>query len=149
MSTVIDRATETWTHISRSGVVAFFAFLIFFFGCGDPSGKLPDQATSALTPRVEAIRAAAAAGDRTGAQAAVDALRAQLSDLRGQGVIGEDEATRVLDAVDRVEARLALLPAPATTTTTAPPPPPAREGGGDGDGDGKEGKGKGDKDDDD
>jgi hypothetical protein len=123
-------------NLNRTGLVAFFAFVFFFFGCGDPDGKLPDQATSALTPRVEAIKAAAAAGDRTGAQAGVDQLRAQLSELRGTGVLGEDDAARVLDAVDTVEARLALLPVP-TTTTTAPPPPVIQDGDGHDDGKGK------------
>jgi hypothetical protein len=116
--------TRALVHLERPGLVTFFAALFFFFGCGDPAGKLPDQATGALGPRVEAIRSAAAAGDRTGAQAGVDALRAQVSELRDNGVLGEDAAVRVLDAVEAVEARLALLPAP-TTTTTAPPPAPS------------------------
>jgi hypothetical protein len=47
-----------------------------------------------------------------------------VSELRDNGVLGEDDAVRVLDAVEAVEARLALLPAP-TTTTTAPPPAPS------------------------
>ncbi|MDQ3946881.1 MAG: hypothetical protein M3357_17335 [Actinomycetota bacterium] len=136
--------TMTVMHLNRSGVVAFFAFLFFFFGCGDPDGKLPDHAVNALTPQVEAIRAAAAARDRTGAQAGVDQLRAQVSELRGNGVLSEEDATRVLDAVGAVEARLALLPAPTTTTTTAPPPPPQDDGGGHDEDKGK-GKGKDDK----
>jgi hypothetical protein len=76
---------------------------------------------------VEAIRAAAAAGDRAGAEAGVDQLRTQLSELRGSGVLGEDDADRVLDAVDAVEVRVALLP--TTTTTTAPPPAIQDDGG--------------------
>lgn len=121
--------TRALVHLERPGLVALFAALFFFFGCGDPAGKLPDQAAGALTPRVEAIRAAAAAGDRAGAQAGVDQLRAQLSELRGSGVLDEDDAARVLDAVDAVEARLALLLTPTTTTTTAPPPPVVQEKG--------------------
>ncbi|MGH9037496.1 MAG: hypothetical protein ACRD0O_17200 [Acidimicrobiia bacterium] len=124
-------------HMHRPSLVALFAFLFFFFGCGDPDGKLPDQAAGALAPRVEAIRAAATAGDRAGAQAGVDQLRAQLSELRGSGMLSEDDATRVLDAVDTVEARLALLPAPTTTTTTASPPVVENDGDGDGKGRGK------------
>ncbi len=123
MTEMIDRAFDL-THLNRAALVAFFAFMFFFFGCGDGK-QLPDQASSTLGPRVEAIRAAAVAGDRTGAQAGVDQLRADLSALRGANVIGEEDAARVLDAVDEVEARLALLPAPTTTTTatTAPPAP--------------------------
>ena len=113
----------------RTSLVALFTFLIFFFGCGDPGGKLPDEAAGALAPRVEAIRAAAAAGDRAGAQTGVDLLRTQVSELRGNDLLDDDDAARVLDAVQAVEARLALLPAPTTTTTA--PPPPVVEGGGD------------------
>jgi hypothetical protein len=120
---MIDRVMD-YTHLHRASVVAFLVFMFFFFGCGDGK-QLPGEARSALGPRVEAIRTAAAAGDRTGAQAGVDQLRADLSQLRGAGVLGEEDAARVLDAVDDVEARLALLPAPTTTTTatTAPPAP--------------------------
>lgn len=136
-------ALTTVVQLHRPSLVALFAFLFFFFGCGDPDGKLPERAAGALAPRVEAIRAAATAGDRAGAQAGVDQLRSRLSDLRGQGVLDEDDAARVLDAVDAVEARLALLPTPTTTTTIAPAPAvPA-------DGDEDRGKGKGRKDDDD
>lgn len=127
MTAVMHRAMDPVTHLNRASLVTLFAFLFFFFGCGDPDGKLPDQAASALQPRVEAIRAAAAAGDRAGAQAGVDQLRTQLSELRGSGVLGEDDAARVLDAVDAVEVRLALLP--TTTTTTAPPPAIQDDGG--------------------
>jgi hypothetical protein len=140
---MIDRAMDL-THLNRAAVVAFFAFMFFFFGCGNGK-QLPDEARSALGPRVEAIRTAAAAGDRAGAQAGVDQLRADLSHLRGAGVLGEEDAARVLDAVDAVEARLALLPAPTTTTTatTAPPPTPQDPG------DSERPKGKGHKHDDD
>ncbi len=144
MNAVLHRAMDPLEHLNRASLIAFFAFLFFFFGCGDPGGNLPDQAASALAPRVEAIRAAAAAGDRAGAQAGVDQLRAQLSELRGQGSLDAADAARVLDAVDAVEARLALLPAPTTTTTAPPAPPPADQ-----EGDGDRGKGKGHKHDDD
>ncbi|MGH8975354.1 MAG: hypothetical protein ACRD0C_19390 [Acidimicrobiia bacterium] len=135
MNAMIDRAMD-YTHLNRAALVSFFAFLFFFFGCGD--AQLPDEARSALGPRVEAVRAAAAAGDRTGAQAGVDQLRDDLSQLRAEGVLGEEDATRVLDAVDTVEARLALLPTPTTTTTA--PPPVTQDG--DGDEDGRKGKGR-------
>ncbi|MGH9004718.1 MAG: hypothetical protein ACRDYV_16460, partial [Acidimicrobiia bacterium] len=99
MNTVADLI-----HFYRPSLVAFLTFMFFFFGCGDPDGRLPDQARSALTPQVEAVRAAATAGDRVGAEAGVAQLRAQLSELRASGVLDEDEASRVLDAVDTVEA---------------------------------------------
>jgi hypothetical protein len=128
---------STMTHLNRPGVVAFFAFLFFFFGCGNPDDKLPEPAAKALAPQVEAIRTAAAAGDRAGAQAGVDQLRAQLSQLRSNGAVAEDDAARVLDAVQAVEAQLALLPAPTTTTTATTAPPPVVEEDGDHDDGGK------------
>ena len=137
--------TAAIVQMHRTGLVAFFAFMFFFFGCGDPGGKLPDEAARALTPKVEAIRTAAAAGDRTGAQAGVDQLRAQLTDLRANDLLDEDGAARVLDAVAAVEVRLALLPAP-TTTTTAPPPPPVVQNNGDRDEDDEKSKGRKDDD---
>lgn len=145
MTSMLHKAADPLAQMNRPSLVAFFAFLFFFFGCGDPGGQLPDQAAGALAPRVEAIRTAAAAGDRAGAQAGVDQLRAQLSELRAQGDLDAADADRVLDAVDTVEARLALLPAPTTTTTTTAPPPVTEE---DGDEDGDRRKGKGNKDDD-
>jgi hypothetical protein len=144
VNAIIDRALD-YTHLNRAALVSFLACLFFFFGCGD-GRQLPDEARSALGPRVEAVRAAAAAGDRAGAQAGVDQLRADLSQLRGAGVLSEEDAARVLDAVDAVEARLALLPAPTTTTTATTAPPPNDQGG-DGDEDGRRGKGKGGDDD--
>jgi hypothetical protein len=128
VSEMIERAVDL-THFHRASVVAFFAFMFFFFGCGDGK-QLPDEARTALGPRVEAIRTAAAAGDQAGAQAGVDQLRADLSRLRAAGVLGEEDAARVLDAVDAVQARLALLPAPTTTTTTTAPPPVPQDTGG-------------------
>lgn len=132
-------------RMRRAGAVALVAVASLFAGCGDADPSLPDQASSALAPQVAAIRAAAAAGDRVGAQAGVDQLRAELSRLRGDGVLGQDDAGRVLDAVGEVEARLTLLPAPTTTTTTtsvAPAPPPGPP-------DDDRGPGKGKKKDDD
>jgi hypothetical protein len=80
---------------------------------------------------VETIRAAAAAGDRAGAQAGLDSLRRTVAELRQAGAMSQGEAGDVLDAAAGVEAQLGLLPAPAppptapsTTATTAPPPPP-------------------------
>lgn len=142
MNAMLHRAMDPLEHLNRAGLIAFFACLFFFFGCGDPGGQLPDQAAGALAPRVAAIRAAAAAGDRAGAQAGVDQLRAQLGELRGQGALDAADTDRVLDAVDAVEARLALLPAPVTTTTATAPPPVTPEGG---DHDEDRGKGKGHK----
>ncbi|MGH9041975.1 MAG: hypothetical protein ACRDZ3_17280 [Acidimicrobiia bacterium] len=119
-------ATTRLVPLRGAVVVALLAAVVLFAACGGGDPSLPEQARGVLAPQVAAIRGAAAAGDRAGAQAGIDQLRAELDRLRGGGVLDEQESGRVLDAVDEVEARLALLPTPITTTTvaTAPPPPP-------------------------
>ena len=88
-------------------------------GCGEEDHRLPDEASALLAPRVEAIRSAAAAGDRATAQAEVSQVRRTLADLRAAGTIAASEADTVLLALAGVEQQLGLLPEPTTTTTTA------------------------------
>ena len=87
-------------------------------GCGEEDHRLPDEASALLAPRVEAIRSAAAAGDRATAQAEVSQVRRTLADLRAAGTIAASEADTVLLALAGVEQQLGLLPEPTTTTTT-------------------------------
>ena len=98
-------------------------------GCGDGDRSLSDEASARLAPRVEAIRAAAAAGDRAAAQAEAGRVRQTLDDLQATGAIDTAEAATVLSALAGVEQQLGLLPEPTTTTTatTAPAPAPRPE----------------------
>lgn len=115
------RRTDLYfTVVVLAGAVALGA-------CGRGSGRLPEAAAGRLRPQVEAVRAAAAAGDRAGAQAGLDSLRRTVAELRQAGAMSQGEAGDVLDAAAGVEAQLGQLPAPAppaTTATIAPPAPP-------------------------
>ncbi len=93
--------------------------------CGKEDGGLSDAASALLAPRVEAIKAAAAAGDRATAEAEAARLRQTLEELKTAGTIDTDEATRVLEALAGVEQQLGLIP--TTTTTTAPAPVPLQD----------------------
>jgi hypothetical protein len=96
-------------------------------GCGDDEHRLSDEASADLAPRVQAIRSAAAAGDRAAAQAEAGRVRQTVADLQAAGAVDAAEADTVLKALASVEQQLGLLPEPtttttiATTTTTAPP----------------------------
>ncbi|MDQ3570214.1 MAG: hypothetical protein M3396_06255 [Actinomycetota bacterium] len=120
------------------------------FGCGGDAKSgdtLSDLAANDLRAKVGQVRAAASAGDRTGAGAGLAAVRSAVAQHRSQGQISEERATAILSAAAEVEARLSLLvsPPPPTTTTAAPRrSPPVTEGDGDKDDDGK-GKGEGRK----
>jgi hypothetical protein len=115
--------------------------------CGDGDHRLSDEAAAVLAPRVEAIRAAAAAGDRSAAQAEAGRLRLTLDDLQAAGAVDKAEASAVLEALRNVEQQFSLLPEPTSTTTittTTTTTAPSNEGDDD---KGPRKKGKGDKDD--
>ena len=125
--------SRRWAALSLAAVLALAA-------CGAGGGDLSQAAAARLGPQVAAIRSAATAGDRAGAEAAVAQLRATIAQMEQAGEIPGERAKDMLAAAAAVEAQLGLLPAPTTTTTTAPPPapPPEPERGGDGDGDDKD-----------
>jgi hypothetical protein len=97
-------------------------------GCGDEDHRLSDEASALLAPRVEAIRSAAAAGDRAAAQAEADRVRQTLNDLQAAGAVDGAEAATVLKALESVEEQFGLLPEPTTTTTTTTTTAPSDEG---------------------
>lgn len=111
---------------TRFGAITLLALALFFVGCGE-SKKLPEQAAAQLRPQVSAIRAAAAAGDRAGAQVGLNHLRQTVADLQGTGGISDEQASDVLAAAAGVEAQLGLLPAPAPPPPPPPPEPPQDE----------------------
>ena len=86
-------------------------------GCGDDGHRLSDEASALLAPRVEAIRSAAAAGDRAAAQVEAGRVRQKLAELQAAGTVDGAEADTVLKALASVEEQLGLLPEPTTTTT--------------------------------
>jgi hypothetical protein len=100
------------------GVAVMIAAGSLLAGCGDEDHRLSDEASALLAPRVEAIRSAAAAGDRAAAQAEADRVRQTLNDLQAAGAVDGAEAATVLKALESVEEQFGLLPEPTTTTTT-------------------------------
>jgi hypothetical protein len=130
--------------VAAAAMIAAGALLA---GCGDEDHRLSDEASALLAPRVQAIRSAAAAGDRAAAQAEAGRVRQTIADLQAAGAVDAAEADTVLEALASVEEQLGLLPEPtttttATTTTTGAPP----DKGDNDDEDKKKGKG-GEKDD--
>jgi hypothetical protein len=72
-----------------------------------------------LQLRVAAIRAAAAAGDRSGAESQLAQLRVDVLQFRAADKLDDAAAGRILSAAQNVETKLALLgPSTAATTTT-------------------------------
>lgn len=97
------------------------ACLVFpVFACGTDEG-IGEQASLALSPHVQTVRAEATAGDRDGALAALAELRQEVGQLRAAGELNERGASTVLEAAVDVERQVMLLPAPAR--------PVAEEGG--------------------
>jgi hypothetical protein len=96
-------------------------------GCGSSSPGISEDASTQLELRVTALRNAAAARDRAGAEAALADLRRSVETLRSRDEISSDRATEILDAAATVEARLQSIPTTTTTTTTTTLPPTTRD----------------------
>ena len=96
--------------------------------CGSSSPGITADASRRLELQVAAVRNAAAARDRAGAERALAALRRSVEDLRHE--ISTERRSKVLDAAATVEARLQSIPTTTTTTTTPPPPRPKDDKGG-------------------
>jgi predicted small lipoprotein YifL len=94
-------------HRVASVVVLLLA--ISLVGCGRESG-VGQQASDKLTPGVQAIRAAAASGDREAATEKLAELRQTVAELRAAGQLSEAGAAKVLAATTDVEVQLAALP---------------------------------------
>ena len=101
------------------------AILVGVIGCGRDAG-IGEKASARLTPHVEALRAAAASGERAAADEQLAAIRRDVTELRQAGQLSEGEAAEVLAASADVEAQLASLtpsssvstPGTQATTTT-------------------------------
>jgi len=105
-------------------------------GCGSSGDKSGPGLTSgqrqALVQQLEAVRTAAAAGDVTGAQAALDRFRRSVVHLRGTGALDDAQARALQIGAARVLARVRSdnpPPAPATATTPTPVAPPGKAKG--------------------
>ncbi|GAC1383954.1 MAG: hypothetical protein NVSMB4_11770 [Acidimicrobiales bacterium] len=105
-------------------------------GCSSRPRPAP-AAASILQHDVDAVRAAAATGDRRSADAALTALNRDLDRLGGSGQLPPAAAARIRSAGEVVRQQLGALPtttAPTTSTTsTTVPLRPAKGGGDEGD----------------
>jgi predicted component of type VI protein secretion system len=108
-------------------------------GCGSSSPSISQDASTQLDLQAQAVRNAAAALDRDGAETALADLRRSVEELRARNKISADRKSKVLGAAAAVEAQLQSIP--TTTTTTTPPttrvPPSTRN-----DNNGRKDKGK-------
>jgi hypothetical protein len=112
--------------------------------CGGED-TLSSDARARLAPMVEAARRDLESFHPDGARAQLQALRDAVAELRRDGDLSADQASRVLLAAAEVESHLDVAPTTTTTTTTAPPPPPSVVVRGGQEGKATEGKGKGKK----
>ncbi|CAN5897785.1 hypothetical protein BH23ACT12_BH23ACT12_21440 [soil metagenome] len=109
----------------RKAIICLLA-LLSLAACGeDPR----EQAYERLQNQVVAIRDAAEARDATTALQRLVNLRADVAELRADGVITEPETQKILTAALQVQANLPLIvpPPPAIAPPPAPAPAPAGE----------------------
>lgn len=120
--------------------VLWLTVAVVLGGCGSGESPVSAAAGARLGAQVDAIRTAAAAGDRAGAELRLAELRQAVSELRAARELTGAAASRVLDRAAAVETGLASLSTTTTTTTTTRLPAPPEHGADD------EPKGDGEKD---
>jgi len=102
------------------------AVVLASVACTGQTSGIGQAASKQLTPKVQQIRAAAAAGDPAATAAKVAELRRTVADLRQQGRLTESGASKVLAAAADVEAGTAADPAPSQVPTSSSSPPNAQ-----------------------
>jgi hypothetical protein len=103
----------------RIGVIAFVVSAVVAVGaCGGSGSGVSSAAGAQLQLRVAAIRASAAAGDRSGAESQLAQLRVDVLQFRAADKLDDAAAGRILSAAQNVETKLALLDPSTTATTT-------------------------------
>jgi hypothetical protein len=120
-------------------------------GCGAEPLALSRSSADELHAQVEAVRTAAAGGDREKALEELDGLAGRVRDLEAAGSIAAGDAAALRRGIGRAKRRVraevaaAGTPAPTPSATATPePPPPTGPGKGKGKGKAK-GHGKGDE----
>jgi hypothetical protein len=107
-----------------SMIVATGLAALALAGCGSSAPGISEDASRQLELQVAAVRNAAAALDREGAEQALADLRRSVEDLRARDEISAGRRSEVLDAAAAVEAQLVSIPTTTTTTTTTTTVPP-------------------------
>ena len=101
--------------------------------CGGGSPPMNGDAAKELDARVTAVRTAVVARDTSGAEVALDDLRAAVGRLRRDDALSDERAAEILGAASDVgEQLVTITTTTTTTTTTVPPPPPSVDDNGDG-----------------
>lgn len=120
--------------LARAAPCLVAAFVVT--GCGEQEQpEISPQAAQVLAADVDAVTAAARAGDATALQEALKTLRAHVDAQQESGDLSSDRAARILAA----GARVALdVGAPAPEVVVSPVPVPAPAGGSQDKGKGRE-----------
>jgi hypothetical protein len=116
----------------RSILTGLAASVLLVASCGDAQHiSITPSASRQLRVVVAQVRAAASSGDAPTAAARLKEIRSRVIELRRQGELSENAATRIVLAADAVEADLRLAPTttttPTPTTTTTPEPKPGEK----------------------
>jgi hypothetical protein len=110
----------------RRSALFLAAILLVVPACGGGGTDVSEAAAIRLEPEVQALRQAAADGNREAAGQELADLRRLVDELSATGELGGDGARRILAAATEVEANLDLLAStstiPATTAATTAPP---------------------------
>ena len=105
----------------RSLATVALAAAAVLSACGEDGPAIPAPVAAQLSSQVDAIRQAATAGDREGAEGRLAEFRRAVGQLHEAGEVSEDAASRLLARAAVVESALAALP---TTTSTETPRAP-------------------------
>lgn len=127
--------------MTRAAVAAVILALTLS-GCASEPPALDQSAAGRLQTGVLSVTTAVSAGDYADAQAALDALQADLLAAASAGDVSGERSARIQSAIDRVGADLDAAIEAARPTPT-PTPTEDSQPGKDGDKDDGKGKGKG------
>lgn len=89
---------------------------VLLAGCGR-SAHVSDAASAPLAAEVQQVRDLAATAQPDAVTAKLEEIRAAVDDFSRQGELTATGAARILEAVERVEQLLPLVPTTTTTTT--------------------------------
>lgn len=96
-------------------------------GCGGGQAAITTGASTQLSQTVQAVRTAAASGNRAEAMAQVAQLQAAVAALLAQHQISAQRAADILSAASAVSVELAKLPAPTPSATVEASPTPSED----------------------
>lgn len=103
------------------GTAAVFALLcLSLSGCGSGNDAISEPNATSLHEQVDAVRAAASAGDNAKARARLAELRTSIRQLSAAGALNPDDGMVLLGQVDQLAERIEARATPTPTPTPAP-----------------------------